>query len=219
MIDFALIFDMDGVISNTADMHEEAWLKFCSNHNIEITTQLFRNTLFGRSNKETFEILLNRELPQKELSRLISKKELLYRKLAKGKLLPSHGLTNFLDKAQTFGIPIGVASSAPLINIEFTLAETKTTNYFQYITSADEVKTSKPDLEIFLCAAQKMEYAPERCLVFEDSFAGIEAAKNAGMKVVAVASTHTAEKLKGDYMIIHDFNNLSVEIISKLMRR
>jgi beta-phosphoglucomutase-like phosphatase (HAD superfamily) len=56
-------------------------------------------------------------------------------------------------------------------------------------------------------------------LVFEDSFAGIEAAKNAGIKVIAVASTHTAEKLKGDHMIIQDFRDLSLEVVSKLMHR
>lgn len=211
---FALIFDLDGVIANTGNIHEKAWFEYCDKYNIQITSELFRRKLFGRSNKETFQILLNRDISEKELAELVDEKEALYRRLAKGNLSPTPGLLTFLKKASMKDIPMCVASSAPGINVEFTLKETGTEKFFSHITSAEEVSKSKPDPEIFLLAADKLGYRPERCLVFEDSFAGIDAALNAGMKLITVASTHKREELPQDFRCIQSFTELDPDEIA-----
>lgn len=216
MTDLSLIFDMDGVIADTGDLHEKAWFEYCETHKIHITSALFRNQLFGRSSRETFEILLDRKLSDDELKAFIDEKEKLFRKYATGKLHALPGLVQFLESANHAGIKIGVASSAPLLNVKFTLRETETEKYFDYITSAGEVKRSKPDPSIFLLSAKKMNVTPDRCLVFEDSFAGIEAAEKAGMKVIMLATTHTTGELPRNHPAISDFSCLTIEFISRL---
>lgn len=208
---FAMIFDLDGVIADTGDLHEKAWFEYCDKYDIHITSELFRRKLFGRSNKETFKILLNREISDNELTKLVDEKEALYRRLAKGNLSPTPGLKEFLEQASAKNIPMCVASSAPRINMEFTLKETGTDKFFAHITSAEEVSRSKPDPEIFLLAADKMNFPPEKCLVFEDSFAGIEAAQNAGMKLITVASTHNRKELPQEFKCIETFNTLQLD--------
>ena len=208
---FAMVFDLDGVIADTGDLHEKAWFAYCDKYDIYITSELFRRKLFGRSNKETFKILLNREISDSELTKLVDEKEALYRRLAKGNLSPTPGLQEFLEQASAKNIPMCVASSAPRVNVEFTLKETGTEKFFTHITSAEEVSRSKPDPEIFLLAADKLGYPPERCLVFEDSFAGIEAAQNAGMKLITVASTHTREELPQHFRCIETFSELQLD--------
>jgi len=211
---FAFIFDLDGVIADTGDLHEKAWFAYCDKYDIHITSELFRRKLFGRSNKETFKILLNREISDGELTELVNEKEALYRRLAKGNLSPTPGLQEFLEEALAKNIPMCVASSAPRINVEFTMQETGTEKFFTHITSAEEVNRSKPDPEIFLLAAKKLGYPPEKCLVFEDSFAGIEAAQNAGMKLITVATTHKREELPQGFRCIETFSELHLEDVA-----
>lgn len=216
MTDFALIFDLDGVIADTGEMHEKAWFAYCKKYNLAMTSEMFRNTFFGRSNREIFEILLHRKIDENELGVLADEKESLFRQIANGKLTPTPGLIPFLDEVKRAEIKVCVASSAPKINVEFTLQQTATAKYFERITSAEDVKHSKPDPEIFLLAAQKMGYPPEKCLVFEDSFAGIEAAQRAGMKLIILASTHPLDELPDEFPRIRDFINSRLDIIQKL---
>jgi len=213
MAKFALIFDLDGVITDTGDLHEKAWFSYCEKYKIHITSKLFRRELFGRSNKETFRILLNREIADEELSVLMDEKEALFRKMAKGHLYPTPGLIPFLEQVSKEGIPMSVASSAPLINVLFTLEQTETSGYFSHITSAEEVIYSKPNPDIFLLTANKMKMPVRKCLVFEDSFAGIQAAEEANMKVIMLATTHSPEELPDEHKCIPDFKRLSLEMI------
>jgi len=213
MAEFALIFDLDGVIADTGTLHEKAWFSYFEKYNIHITSKLFRQQLFGRSNKEIFKILLNREITDDELTVLVYEKETLYRNLAKGKLHPTPGLINFLAQGAKAGITMCVASSAPLINVSFTLLETGTARYFTSFTSAGEVINSKPNPAIFLLAAKKIGCPANKCIVFEDSFAGIEAAEKAGMKLIMLATTHSQEELPKDHICIPNFNKLSLDMI------
>lgn len=213
---FALIFDLDGVIADTAQFHENAWLRFCKKHNIQITTEQFRNQLFGRSNLETLRILLSTNLPEDDFQKMVSEKESLFRQLAAHNLHAINGLKGFLEEVTKNAIPVAVASSAPMVNIHFSLQNTGTSGYFNLLVSSDEITHSKPHPEIFLKAAQKLNFKPAYCVVFEDSFAGIEAGLRAGMKVIAVASTHQPDQLPQNLMIIKDFSEISLEKIQQL---
>jgi len=212
----ALIFDMDGVIADTAPLHEEAWMQFCSNHQIQITSQQFREELFGRSNKSTLKILLGKDLSKTDFHALSNEKEKLYRKLATNQLLPLNGLVNFLQAAKKQNFKIAIASSAHLENIIFTLDQTATSQFFNCITSSEEIDNSKPHPEIFLKTALKLNVSPENCFVFEDSFPGIESARKAEMKVVGLATTHSIETLPRTDLSIVDFSEIDLRKIKYL---
>ena len=208
---FALIFDMDGVIADTTILHEKAWFAFCNNHNVAITSKLFRDKLFGMSNRETLKILYSRELSEVEFLEYVDEKEKLFRKLASSQLTPLPGLISFLEEARIAGFKMAVASSAPMENIRFILEKTGSHDFFDLITSADEVTHSKPHPEIFLKTASKLNFQPANCLVFEDSFAGIQAGNSAGMKVVGVASTHKTDELSDTVLTIVDFTEINIQ--------
>lgn len=216
MQSFALIFDMDGVIVDNVSLHETAWLEFCRKHQIDITAKLFREQLFGKSNKGTLKTLLGKEISNSELQRYVEEKESLYRQLAENQLKPLKGLMHFLQEVKKHNVKTAVASSAPVENISFTLLETNIGNYFDVITSADEIENGKPNPEIFIKTAAKLNFTPGQCLVFEDSFPGIEAAKRAGMKVVGVATTHSLYKLPHTDLNIVDFSKIDIDKIKTL---
>lgn len=216
---FALIFDLDGVIADTAQFHEKAWFSFCKKHSIPISSEQFRNQLFGRSNRGTLRILLGKDLPENEFRQMVDEKESLFRELASKNLKPIHGLIDFLKAAKKNKIPMAVASSAPAVNIHFSLEKTNTAGFFLHLVSSDEITRSKPDPEIFLKAAQKLGFRPADCVVFEDSYAGIEAGLSAGMKVIAVATTHPANELPKDLLIIQDFTRISIDDLIILINR
>jgi len=214
----ALIFDMDGVIVDNVALHEMAWLEFCRTHQIKITTQLFREQLFGKSNSETLKMLTGKDLTDTELQKYIDEKEALYRKLCGNQLKPLKGLISILTVAGKMNVKTAVASSAPLKNITFTIAQTQTSHFFNVITSTEEIIHSKPHPEIFLITAEKLSVKPIDCLVFEDSFAGIEAAKRAGMKVIGVATTHSPESLPETDETITDFSKINMKKVLSLFR-
>jgi beta-phosphoglucomutase len=105
------------------------------------------------------------------------------------------GLPAFLKNASDKDIPIALATSAPLENVEFTLDSTGLKKYFSIISDASMVKNGKPDPEIYLLTAAKLGVQPSDCVVFEDSIAGIQSALSAGMRVIGVATTHKYEEL------------------------
>lgn len=215
MDNFALIFDMDGVIADTADLHQKAWIDFLNDLDLQMSPEAFRNRFFGRTNREVFSEVLNRPLREEELDELISKKEVLYRQYAQGKLKPLAGLEDFLKSARAEKIPIALATSAPQINVEFILRETNLTDYFAHITSAEEVQRGKPDPQVFEITAKKLNFEPKRCLVFEDSHAGLEAAQKANMKVIGIASTHPAGAISGDYPVVKDFTEVDLKMVKE----
>jgi HAD superfamily hydrolase (TIGR01509 family) len=213
MTNFALIFDLDGVIADTASLHQKAWIDFVHELGLQMSPETFRNRLFGRANQEIFNMVLDRQVDGNELRELSIKKEQLYRHYARGKLKPLGGLQHFLESARAAHIPMAVASSAPLINIEFTLRETNLAAWFNHIASAEEMTRGKPDPQIFEITAEKLGFAPKMCLVFEDSYAGLEAAQKANMKVIGIASTHSADEISGNYPVVKDFKEVDLNLV------
>ena len=106
-----------------------------------------------------------------------------------------------------------VASAAPKVNVDFVFEKTGLRQYFEVSIDANDVTRGKPDPEIYLKTAEKLNCPPEACLVFEDSMPGIQAGRNAGMRVIGVASSHPAEKLKDTKFVIKDFTEINLETI------
>lgn len=188
------IFDMDGVIVDNAAWHLEAFAEFGKRHGLVKTKEEYTK-YFGNTNQTIMNSLFNTQLSPDKLVALAEEKETIYRELYRPFIKPVEGLPAFLEYAFNQGIPIALATSAPPDNVDFTLESTGLKKYFSFITDASMVKHGKPDPEIYLLSAAKLGVQPSDCVVFEDSIAGIQSAKNAGMRVIGIATTHKSEEL------------------------
>lgn len=203
-----VIFDMDGVIVDNYTFHLDAWEEFCIEHQIAFSRETFTRQFFGKNNNDILNALFGRNLSGNEVRVLGEEKESIYRKLYSPHIKPLNGLIPLLDSLKEKGIRIAIASSAPQSNIDFTIQNTGIGKYVDVIVNGDMVQRGKPHPDIFLKAAEMLNINPSVCLVFEDSFSGIEAAENAGMTVVAVATTHGKSEHRPNNLIISDFTEI-----------
>jgi HAD superfamily hydrolase (TIGR01509 family) len=185
----AVIFDIDGTIVDNMHLHAEAFGVFAERHGLPALTPADRARLDGRRNSEIFPILFNRDVGRDEWQAYEREKEGLYRELSKGRLRPIKGLQALIDRIQEAHLPMALATSAPQLNVEHTLAELGLSNTFAIIVRGDEVARGKPAPDVFIEAARRMNVDAADCLVFEDAPMGIEAAHAAGMRVVALTTS------------------------------
>ncbi len=210
----AIIFDMDGVIVDTKMLHFLAWEKFWGKKGIKHTFDDFMKN-FGKDNKVIFSEMYN-GISEEEIEVLSREKESYYKEFAKGKIKPSPGAVELIRNLRRNNYPIALATSSPRHAVEFVIGQIKLEKYFDAIVTSSEVKFGKPEPEIFLKAAEKLAVKPEECVVIEDSLHGIEAARRAGMKCIAVATTHKEEELKHADLIRKDLSKVTVEDIKGL---
>ena len=200
----AVLWDMDGVIVDTFDAHYHSWQQTFDELSQPFELEMFRKT-FGMNNRLILTTIFERDLTERFIQRVSDRKELLFREGIKGtaQLLP--GVRQWLELFSEMGIKQAVASSAPQANIDALLDELGIRSYFQAEASGATLK-GKPDPAVFLLAAQLLEVEPAHCLVIEDAVAGVEAARRAGMKCVAVETTNPAEKLSGADVVLKDLS-------------
>jgi len=211
----AFIFDMDGVLVDSNPTHKVALKQFCKAHGYELTEQDLREKIYGRTNKDWLANLFG-DLNEETIRQYADEKEALFRNLYTD-IKPVEGLLPFLDELDRLKISRAIATSAPRANVDFTLKKTGTERYFDTILDDSFVTEGKPNPQIYLKSAKALGFTPEKCIVFEDSLAGVKAGKSAGCKVVGITTTHTRQELAGTDFIIDDFIGLEPEfLISKL---
>jgi HAD superfamily hydrolase (TIGR01509 family) len=159
---------------------------------------------------------LGRKIEGQELLELEDEKEGLFREIYQHYVDPIPGFLEFLARLKAGNLKTGVATSAPLLNLELIAGKLNLYPHFESTFASEHVNKHKPDPEVYLKSAAKLEVAPDRCVVFEDSFSGVMAAKNAGMKVVGVLSSHGKEDLPTCDLYIEDYSKLSLEAIHSL---
>lgn len=184
----AVIFDLDGVIVSTDEYHYLAWKEIADRENIYFDRKI-NERLRGVSRMESLEILLEKaEKPYSDEEKLAmaTDKNNIYRgllnRLTPGDILP--GVSGLLEALKQKGVRTAIGSSSR--NTPVILEKIGMKDAFDAVADGNDIKNSKPDPEVFLVAAKKLGEAPENCVVVEDAFAGIEAAKRAGMKAVGV---------------------------------
>ena len=193
--ELGVIFDWDGVIIDSSRQHEESWERLAAEERRVLPPDHFVQG-FGKKNEWIIPELLRWTSDLAEVRRLSLRKEALYREIIVERGLEAlPGVHTFLDRLQAAGIPICVGSSTHRENITTILRVLRFETYFDRMVTSEDVKLGKPHPDVFLRAAEKIGRLPGQCVVFEDAFAGIEAARAAGMKVVGVATTHPAEVL------------------------
>ena len=215
---WAAIFDMDGVVADTNDLHRRAWNAFCRDRIRAVDEADMEHHVYGRTNREILSFLMGPDLDPARMEQLGEAKEALFRESARGVLRPLPGLPGLLAGLKAANVPLALATSAPPDNVAFVLSEVGLQGVFPVVVDSTMVSRSKPEPDIFLAAAERLGMAPGRCLVFEDSLSGVQAAQNAGMAVVGVATTHGAEELAPRAaLVVADFQGMSVDRLAALV--
>jgi len=190
-----VIFDWDGVIVDSSAAHEAAWERLAVEAGRPLPAGHFKAG-FGRKNEQIIPHILGWNLPPAEVTRLGRRKEELYRDVLRTTgIEPLPGVRAFLTGLRAADVPCAVGSSTERLNIDTIMGVIGLGPYFRAIVSADDVTKGKPDPQVFLLGAARLGVAPAGCVVFEDAFAGLEAARAGGMKAVGVATTHPAAAL------------------------
>jgi beta-phosphoglucomutase len=201
----AVIFDLDGTILDNNSFHLETWKKYLEKAGRHITEEEFNANFNGRTNQDVVKYLYGENLTAEEALQHTNDKEALYRELYRPHIEPIRGLLPFLSILEKKHIPMAIATSGIQPNIDFMFEHVPIKKYFKVIVNSSHIKQGKPDPEIYLKAAELLGIAPENCLVFEDAVVGIDSAKAAGMKVVAITTTQPRKELAGADAIIDDY--------------
>ena len=209
-----VLWDMDGVITDSGEAHYISWFKALDQHGIMISRKFFQKT-FGMNNTGILSLLLNRQATEQEVDTIGGLKEELFRQDIKGRVEPLPGVTEWLQRFARSGIGQAVASSAPQENIDVIVDELGLRERFQAIVSGSKL-SGKPDPATFLLAADHLGVDPADCLVIEDARVGVEAARRGGMKCIAVCTTHTRDELEGADIVVDRLTDLKAEDLASL---
>ncbi|MCF2493529.1 HAD family hydrolase [Dyadobacter chenhuakuii] len=214
--EIAVIFDMDGVICHTNPYHSMAFREFFSKRDLAPTDEEFAAHMFGKSNSYILSHFLNRVVEGDELLKMEDEKESLFRQIYEPYIDPIEGIVAFINDLKINGAKLGVATSAPLANLDLILSKVPIRAHLGSIMASENVRKHKPDPEVYLTSAKNLGVEPDQCVVFEDSFSGVSAAINAGMRVVGVLSSHTKEELPPCNLYIENYREMSFQQIQDL---
>lgn len=206
----AIIFDMNGTMIDDMGFHKKAWIKFCKKYGLELTEEEFKQKFSGKKNTDILPEVLGRTLSPDEIKVLSEEKEALYREIYALYIKEVPGFKDFLNKLKSRNLKVAVATTAIEPNRKFTLGALDLENEFDVILGDEHITNGKPHPEIYLETAKKLGINPSSCLVFEDTPPGVEAGKNAGMKVVGILTTHSKEDLKSADYLINDFTEIQI---------
>ncbi|MHA1803782.1 MAG: HAD family hydrolase [Promethearchaeota archaeon] len=214
---YGVIFDMDGVLADTGPIHFESWKKMAEEEaGVEFTREFFEET-FGQQSIPITRKLVGPEVSQELVEKWAHLKEYYYREMVKDKLEPLPGAVELIKELKAKGFKLALGSSGPPENVELLLTSLDVKKYFDVIITAAEVRRSKPEPDVFLLAAEKLNIEPSKCVVIEDAPVGIEAAKRAKMKCIALTTTHEKEELKDADLVIKNLTEITVQNIINLL--
>jgi HAD superfamily hydrolase (TIGR01509 family) len=191
---YLAIFDHDGVLVDTLDFHQQAWLELASRTGLPITAEFIRET-FGMTNPSIFRILLGDSCRFEDVRHYSDLKEECYRDVARGRITLMEGVRPLLDALTASGVRLAIGSSGVRANLELTIETCGLNGRFAAMAGLEDITNGKPDPEVFLVAAKRAGVDPSRAVVFEDATFGIQAAKSAGMRAVGVTTTNPARAL------------------------
>jgi len=215
----AVIFDMDGVLVDTNPFHIQKWEALLTEYGIAFDREALPRQVLGPGNDPTLRHFFGERLSADDRARLSEELEARFRRAFAPHAKPLPGVERLISECHDHGVLVALASAAMSKNVNFILDALKLRPFFHVILTGDEVAQGKPHPEIFAKTAQKLSLLPSGCLVIEDSFAGIEAAKRAGMKCVAVASTFPASELRAHTqadLVVQTLEALNLQELRKL---
>lgn len=212
----AAIFDKDGVIIHTTALYFERWKRTFAKYNKELTLDFHNKELSGRKARDSIRKHLDPSISEENLTKLLQEQFNFTMDQFEKYVKPVLGVIEFLEKLNRQKIPTALATSSRKTISDYVLKNLDIKKYFQSIITGDDVSKAKPDPEIYLKSAQNLHINPSECVVFEDSYSGVEAAKKAGMKVVLVMTSHTKKEIPNVDLAIKDFSKINISDIRSL---
>jgi beta-phosphoglucomutase len=208
------IWDMDGTMVDSTEYHWISWRDALAAENYQLTYEQFTAT-YGQRNDRILRDYFGEDLPDSDVDRISDVKETHYRHMVRTQgieLLP--GVQHWLRTLQAQGWRQAVATSAPRANLETIIEVLGIGHYFATTVSAEDVERGKPDPQAFLLAAERLGVSPERCVVLEDSPAGIEGGRRGGMHTIGVRTSH--DDLQAD-RVVSSFDELPADAFELLV--
>ena len=212
----AAIWDVDGVLVVSADAHYRAWLEVLQHYRLAMSREQFEQT-FGMNNHNLLRRLYGPRLSPQQIDEIAERKEAAYRQLIRGRVRALPGVREWLSRLSAAGWRQAVASSGPMANIAAILNELNLWLNFDAILTGARLARSKPDPALFLQAAGALGVPPSRCVVIEDGTVGVEAARRAGMRSIAVTTTHPAEELEAADLVVGRLDELPADTFERLV--
>jgi len=211
----AVLWDMDGTLINSEELHWISWRNAMANEGIAITRAQFL-TSFGQRNDSIIPAWLGSAATPERIERISTEKEELYRHLVRRDgIAPEPGVATWLHRLHQQGWQQAIATAAPRANVDAVLEALSATHIFQGIVSAEDVHRGKPDPEVYLVAAARVGIPAERCIVVEDAVAGVEGAHIAGMRSIGVS--HNGAHLPAD-IVVKSLDLLDADAFEALLR-
>jgi len=205
----AAIFDLDGTMVDNTAIHKRAWQEYLANRGIHITDTEFFRRIFGKHNRQIIKDFFG-DVSDESEDKITREKETLYRGLYEGSVAEVAGLSALLARLEELNKKLAVATSAPKANCDFILGALGLESRFSVVVGADDIQHPKPAPDIYIETAGRLGVTPQRCLVFEDSPAGVEAGVAAGAKVIAILTGHTEEQLPNAFSHVHSFDEIQI---------
>ena len=217
----AVIFDMDGVLVDTNPFHVRKWEALLTEHGIAFDREALPRQVLGPGNDPTLRHFFGDRLTADDRLRLSEELEARFRSAFAPHAKLVTGVERLIAECHEQGVRVALASAAISKNVFFILDALKLRQRFDGILTADEITHIKPHPQIYEKTAQKLGIPAAACVAIEDSFAGIEAAKGAGMRCVAVASTFPATELRAHTqadLVVQTLETLQLEDLRELFR-
>jgi len=221
----AVIFDFDGVITDSEILHLRSFNQVLAQHNIEIATKDYYKDYLGLTDLDLLKLLVDKDLLKLDDQAIISlaeQKKQVFEKLARTEGRIIEGVRDFLEMLNQNNILMAICSGALRAEIELILDEARLRHFFEVIVSAEQVKKGKPHPEGFLLTLQKLNgkttspILASQCIAVEDSHWGLEAAKAAGMHTLAVTNSYGADQLTLAKKIVTRLDKLNIDDLQKL---
>lgn len=210
----AIIWDLDGVIIDSAEEHKRSWYRLALEEGLPFTDQTFHDT-FGMRN-DTIIPLIWGEMSSERCQDLADRKEAYFREFIRDTVAPLPGAIELLTALRDAGYKQALASSTPSKNIEVISDKLGLKNYLSALVSGETVLHGKPAPDVFLKAAAELGVEPQHSLVIEDAVAGVQAAHNGGMRCISVAGERDLAGLKAAELMVKDLTQVNVETIRQL---
>jgi beta-phosphoglucomutase len=201
-----VIFDMDGVLVDTAWAHRQSWYDLAEEKGLAMSDEFFRRT-FGMQNDAILP-MLRPGISKEQMEHLADWKEQRYRDIVEERVELAPGAEALLKDLKQHGFRLAIGSSAPPENLDVFWDRLSLVTWFDARVTKEEIAQSKPSPETFLKAAEKLGLAPACCAVVEDAVPGVQAARAAGMRVAAVTTSRQREDLAQADRIVDSLSEL-----------
>jgi beta-phosphoglucomutase len=209
----AVIWDLDGVIIDSAEEHRRSWHRLAQAEGLSLTDEQFYAT-FGMRNSAIIPKLWG-PMPPERIQELADDKEKYFREFVRDAATPLPGAIELLSTLRDAGYHQALASSTPIKNIELINGLLGLDRYLSVLVSGESVTHGKPAPDVFLKAAAELGIEPAKCLVIEDAVTGVEAAHAGGMRCIAVAGERDLSGLRKADLMVKDLTEVTVERIRK----